>query len=199
MDKLLKKAIDYHGHKCLGLLMGWRAAKYAMKKLNEKYSKDEELVCIVENSSCFVDAVSAVTGCSFGKGNLIFKDYGKMALSLFSRKNKKGIRVYLDSTKIKRDEKDYEIISKVFDGKATEKEIELFKKIKKKREDEFLKLKDEEIFKVNWLDGNDIPPKAKIYKSIKCDECEEMVMETRIVEKGEKKLCLECSKKYEKP
>ncbi|MCX7910741.1 MAG: FmdE family protein [Endomicrobia bacterium] len=191
MDRLLKKCIDFHGHKCLGLLMGWRTAKYAMKLLEEKYSKDEELVCIVENSSCFIDAVSVVCGCSLGKGNLIFKDYGKMALTLFSRNSSKGVRVYLDSTKIKRDSFEYDIMNKVFNGNATKKEIDLFKKIKKKREEEFLKLKDEDIFKIKWI-CRELPPKAKIYQSIKCDTCQELVMETRITKLDGKNLCIEC-------
>jgi len=52
---------------CGGLLIGYRAAKAAMRFINSSFSKDEELVAIVENSSCFVDAVSVITGCTFGK------------------------------------------------------------------------------------------------------------------------------------
>ncbi len=32
---------------------------------------------IVENDACDVDAVQFVAGCSFGKGNLLFRDYGE--------------------------------------------------------------------------------------------------------------------------
>ncbi|HOJ87338.1 MAG: FmdE family protein [Elusimicrobiales bacterium] len=189
--KDLKRCVEYHGHKCMGLLMGYRAAKYALKILKEQTAKDEEIVSIVENSSCFVDAVSVITGCTFGKGNLIFKDYGKMALSLISRKNGKGIRVYLRSENLKRDKKDIELMNRVLAGKASKKEISIFNEMKKNREKEFMKIKDEELFKVYDFKG-EIPPKAKIYNSVKCDKCKELVMETRIKDVKGKKICTSC-------
>lgn len=190
----LKKCIDYHGHKCMGLLMGYRAAKYAMKLLNEKKDIDEDIVAVVENSSCFVDAVSVITGCTFGKGNLIFKDYGKMALSIISRRTGKGIRVYLDSNKIKRDEEFTDIMNKVLEGKASKEELKKFNKMKKEREKNFMKLKDEEIFIVKDYNG-EIPPKARIYKNIICDKCGESVMETRIKKINGQYYCVECADK----
>ena len=36
-----------------------------------------------------------MTGCTFGKGNFIYKDYGKMALSLLSRNAGRGVRIVL--------------------------------------------------------------------------------------------------------
>jgi formylmethanofuran dehydrogenase subunit E len=56
-------------------------------------SEDEEIVAIVENDACYVDAVQVLTGCTFGKGNFIYKDNGKMVLTLLSRKTGQGIRV----------------------------------------------------------------------------------------------------------
>ncbi len=191
MDKILKKCIDYHGHKCLGLLIGYRASRYAMNILKEKFARDEEIVAIVENSSCFVDAVSVVTGCTFGKGNLIFKDYGKMALSLISRTSGKGVRIYVDGRKIKRDERFIEIMNKVIKGKADEKELKIFGKMKRENEKKFMTLKDDEIFIVREY-KNEIPQKARIYKSVECERCGELCMETKIEEIGGKKFCIEC-------
>lgn len=187
----LKKCIDYHGHKCMGLLMGYRAAKYALKILKEKFAKDEEIVSIVENSSCFVDSVSVITGCTFGKGNLIFKDYGKMSLSVVSRKTGKGIRVYVNTENLKRDKKDIELMNKVLSGKANKEEIKVFNKLKKDKEKEFMKIKDKDLFKVFDFKG-EIPPKAKIYNSVKCDKCKELVMETRIKDISGQKICVSC-------
>lgn len=85
MDKDLKNAIDFHGHMCPGLAMGYRVARY----VRERYprSEDEELVCIAENKSCSVDALQALLGCTAGKGNLIIKDHGKQAFTFYSRKS----------------------------------------------------------------------------------------------------------------
>lgn len=67
-----KNIVEFHGHECPGLAMGYRMASAAMNALNSIHSEDEEIVAIVENNACGVDALQCVTGCTFGKGNLIF-------------------------------------------------------------------------------------------------------------------------------
>jgi formylmethanofuran dehydrogenase subunit E len=74
--KTFEDIVEFHGHVCPGLALGYRVSMFALKELGER-ALDEELVAIVENNSCAVDAVQVITGCTFGKGNLIFKDYGK--------------------------------------------------------------------------------------------------------------------------
>ncbi len=65
-----KKCLDFHGHLCPGLAIGYRAATGALEWLKENRSEDEELVAIVETDACGADAVQVLTGCTFGKGNL---------------------------------------------------------------------------------------------------------------------------------
>ncbi|MEW5951624.1 MAG: formylmethanofuran dehydrogenase [Elusimicrobia bacterium] len=195
MKKDLKKCVDFHGHLCGGLLMGYRAAKAAMKNLKSSFAKDEEVVAIVENSSCFVDAVSVLTGCTFGKGNLIFKDYGKMVLFLLSRKDGKGVRVSFKSeNNDKAQENFYSLMNKVLHGKANDKEKSLFKKIKKEREKKLLTKKDEDLLNIKRI-KMPLPARAKIFKSVKCDKCGESVMETRIRKTKKGDYCLECLEK----
>ena len=64
-------AVAFHGHACPGLALGYRAAEYALQHLRTGRSDDEDLVAIVENDACGVDAIQMVAGCSVGKGNLI--------------------------------------------------------------------------------------------------------------------------------
>ena len=73
--------VKFHGHACPGLAIGYRVANLALKEFGLR-ARDEELVAIVENNSCAVDAIQFICGCTFGKGNLIFKDYGKQRLSV---------------------------------------------------------------------------------------------------------------------
>ena len=68
-------AIAFHGHACPGLAMGYRVAVAAMARLCANRSEDEDLVTVVENDACSVDAVQLICGCTFGKGNLIFQDH----------------------------------------------------------------------------------------------------------------------------
>ena len=85
--------VAFHGHSCPGLAVGYRMSRAAMDALSEMRSGDEQLVAIVENDACGVDALQCVTGCTFGKGNLIFRDFGKQVFTLYSRDSRKGVRV----------------------------------------------------------------------------------------------------------
>ena len=85
--------IKFHGHECPGLAMGYRMATAGLKSIKSLHASDEEIVSIVENDACGVDALQCLTGCTFGKGNLIFHDYGKHVYTIYSRATKKGVRV----------------------------------------------------------------------------------------------------------
>ena len=89
----LELAIQFHGHICPGLLMGVRAAQLAMDQLSLERDRDEDLVAIVETDSCGVDALQAILGCTFGKGNLIFKDYGKAVYTVIDRSSGRALRI----------------------------------------------------------------------------------------------------------
>jgi formylmethanofuran dehydrogenase subunit E len=86
-------AVKFHGHACGGLAWGYKVGMFALEKLEFDRSSDEELVAIVENDSCAVDGIQVVTGCTFGKGNLIFRDHGKHVYTFFKRSTGEGIRV----------------------------------------------------------------------------------------------------------
>ncbi len=71
--------ISFHGHTCMGVTIGYLAAQLALEQLKTIRSIDEELVAIVETDACCCDAIQVLTGCTFGKGNFFYRDYGKMA------------------------------------------------------------------------------------------------------------------------
>ncbi|MEM2924481.1 MAG: FmdE family protein [Methanocellales archaeon] len=52
----------------------------------------EEVLAIVETNNCFSDGIQFVTGCTFGNNALIYRDYGKIAMT-FWRRDGKGIRI----------------------------------------------------------------------------------------------------------
>jgi formylmethanofuran dehydrogenase subunit E len=88
-----EEAVQFHGHSCGGLALGYRMAVVAMQRLNVSRARNIELVAIVEIDACGVDAIQCVTGCTFGKGNLVYKNHGKHVCTLFSRETKKAVRV----------------------------------------------------------------------------------------------------------
>lgn len=79
---LIEKTIAFHGHSCPGLAIGIRVAELVLQKLGPCGQSD--LVAVVETDMCGVDAIQFLTGCTFGKGNLIHKDYGKMATAFMT-------------------------------------------------------------------------------------------------------------------
>ena len=80
-----EEIIQFHGHECPGLAIGYKMATAAMEALESLRAEDEDLVAIVENDACGVDALQCITGCTFGKGNLLFRDYGKQVYTIYSR------------------------------------------------------------------------------------------------------------------
>ena len=95
-EDLYKKCVEFHGHSCGGLLVGFRAALCAMERFGlDGRAQDEELVCVAENDACGVDAIQALLGCTAGKGNLIFRLRGKQAFTFYERKSGESFRISL--------------------------------------------------------------------------------------------------------
>ena len=89
----LVEAVRFHGHLCPGLVLGYVASRVGMDRLGTSRSADEELIAIVENDSCAVDAVQFLTGCTFGKGNFFFRDHGKHVYTFALRPSGRAVRV----------------------------------------------------------------------------------------------------------
>ena len=92
---LWKKCVEFHGHECGGLTIGYKAALYAKELLDLDFSEDEQVVCISENDACGVDAIQVILGCSVGKGNLLFHICGKQAFSFYDRGSGRSVRLVL--------------------------------------------------------------------------------------------------------
>jgi formylmethanofuran dehydrogenase subunit E len=90
----IDRTVSFHGHWCPGLAGGIRAAEWALSELGAR-SEDEELVAVVETDMCGVDAIQYLTGCTFGKGNLVYRDYGKNAFTFYRRSDGKAARLVM--------------------------------------------------------------------------------------------------------
>ncbi|MGD9973154.1 MAG: FmdE family protein [Desulfatirhabdiaceae bacterium] len=187
-----KRCEAFHGHVCPGLSMGYRATKLAMERLKENRAEDEELVAIVETDACSADAVQVLTGCTFGKGNFIFRDYGKMALTLFSRKSGDGVRVSLRQGAFTPDEKHMALIQKIMSGQATDAEQDEFRQIHFKRTCDVLEAPADEMFVITEVKTG-LPSKARIEPSQPCARCGEPTMPSKMESAGEGKICRGCA------
>jgi formylmethanofuran dehydrogenase subunit E len=187
-----RKCAEFHGHVCPGLSMGFRAAKTAMEKLNAMRSEDEEIVAVVETDACCADAIQVLTGCTFGKGNFIYKDYGKVAVTLLSRNTGEGVRVVLKPDAFKPDPAHMALIRKMSGGTANEEDKKAFEGLHLKRIGDVLTLPEENLFTIQKVNV-ELPARAKIAPSVPCDVCGEGVMGTKLQLKDGKNLCRACA------
>ncbi len=177
----LDELADFHGHLCPGLAIGYRATMAALERLGTARARDEELLVVVENDSCSVDAVQFLAGATFGKGNLYFRDWGKQVFTFARREGGRPLRVSLR----------WEFISAADDAAADQAggdENEL----RQLRTERILSADTEELFDIREVEL-DLPEKAHIRRSVPCDECGEPVMETRLEESGGRRLCPACA------
>jgi formylmethanofuran dehydrogenase subunit E len=196
MEKTLwEQVVGFHGHSCIGLAMGYRVAEAAMRALGNSRDVDEEMVAIVENDSCAVDAIQVVTGCTLGKGNLIFRDYGKQAYTFVLREKGKAVRVTVKSPDEKRHREIMALREKAAAGEATEEEKGLLKSKTAEVMNECLSAPLEEVVEVKEVDCV-IPEKARIFSSVTCSCCGEKVMEPRARVKDGQVTCIPCAENY---
>jgi len=189
MDEDFKMAAEFHGHVCPGLAMGYRVAKY----VREHYprSEDEELVCIAENKSCSVDAVQFLLGCTAGKGNLIVVDNGKQAFTFYSRDKSRAMRIYFQGDVFGRMDA---LRLKAAAGELSPGERKEMDALRSQVIDAILSGRDEDLLAVKEVDIP-APDKAKIYPSLRCQQCGERFMEIKGRTAEGKVLCKDCFEK----
>lgn len=186
-----KRCIDFHGHICPGVSIGFRATQVAMQRLSEGRAQDEEIVAIVETDACSSDAVQVLTGCTFGKGNFIYKDHGKMALTLMSRKSGKGVRVVMRHGLFVADDEQTQLQQKAMAGQATDAEQQRLRELREQRTDAILTMPEHDLFAITEV-ATELPPKAKMEPSQPCDMCGEPVMGCKLQAVNGQKLCRAC-------
>lgn len=190
-----KKCADFHGHICPGLAIGYRAAKAGLERLREERALDEELVAIVENNACGVDAVQVLTGCTFGKGNFIFKDHGKQVFTFLGRRSGKGVRVAKRPDATQPDGTHQNLMEKIREEIASEEETRMYWELHRSRCRDILNAPTEALFSIRPVEMT-LPPKARIEPSILCETCGEPTMASRIREEKGQKICMDCSVEY---
>ena len=167
--KTWQDCVNFHGHECGGLTIGYKASLYAAQLLELTFSTDEQVVCISENDACGVDAIQVMLGCSIGKGNLLFHMRGKQAFTFFNRKSGKSVRLVLKPKP---------------EGMTKEESFAYYQACL-----------PEEMFEVKEATLT-LPEAARLFDSYVCDCCGEVTGANWIRLAGGKKLCLDCYESY---
>jgi len=198
---LLNRAAEIHGHYCPGLALGVKASYAACKRLDIAHSDGmEKIMAVVECNNCFVDGIQAISGCTLGNNALIYKDFGKTAVTFYRRGDKTGLRIVVNGSSRGQGEGDQREQEgrKLFD-KAVKKREELnpeesrrFKELWGEATYRVLERPEDELFEIETVDAPQIEY-APMFNSIQCSLCGEKVMETRLRMKDDEPVCIACA------
>jgi formylmethanofuran dehydrogenase subunit E len=187
---LIQKTIDFHGHSCPGLAIGIRASEVALGEVGR--SSDEEVVAVVENDNCAVDAIQFLLSCTYGKGNLIHLDYGKLAFSFYRRSDGKAIRLTGKPEIFGHQDGEFMNLRKTKTMRSlTGEEKERLNRATAVRIKQIMEADLDELFEITLAQGP-IPQKAQILESLTCEACGERTMESRTRRFHGQTLCIPC-------
>ena len=189
---LFKKCRDFHGHLCPGLAMGYQAAVAGMQWLAARRSEDEEIVAVVETDACGCDAIQVITGCTFGKGNFIYRDYGKQAFTFFNRATGQGVRVARKAEPQEAlDPEHRALLDKIRQDSATPEERAEFDRRHEAACRRILDQAPEALFTLTEVTVP-LPEKARIEPSVPCARCGEPTMATKMETLDGRQVCRGC-------
>lgn len=164
-DALWRKCIEFHGHSCPDLAIGFKACEAAIERMEISFSKKCEIICVTEHDGCCVDAIQIVMGRNIRKRNIIYRDRGKFAFSFFNRNTRESIRI-------------------VFKNFPRIEDRNIFIQY-------LLNAESDELF--NYKNPNfTTPEKTREYDFITCELCGEGTAENKIRIMNGKKVCLDC-------
>jgi formylmethanofuran dehydrogenase subunit E len=156
---------------------------------------------------CAVDAIQFLTGCTFGKGNLIHKDYGKNAFTFYRRSDGKAIRLVRRASSfgsVPPSQTSGDLASllgklnkKLLEKQLTDEEQKIWQETRGAIIQRIMELPLEDLFEIK-IPSDPVPKKARIFDSLICASCGEQVMETRTRRFHDQVLCIPCFDAIEK-
>ena len=196
LQGLLYKAGELHGHLCGHMAYGVKAGYIAMRELSLKSQGMEEVIAIIETNNCFSDGVQMVTGCSFGNNALIYRDFGKTAVTV-AKRDGTAIRIALNPVfeDCRRDmfPEAYKLFDKIVAKREEptpeehERLMHLFAEMSITEVEE----PADEMFITKRLKIV-VPEYAPMFASVRCSICGENVMQSRAVAENEEYFCVPC-------
>ena len=195
LESLLLGAGELHGHFCPYLSLGVMAGVYAQRELGVTSKGMENVVAVVETNNCFTDGVQYVTGCTFGNNALVYRDYGKTAVTLAQR-DEPGIRIRVtDRAKVldRYPEATTLFQRVVAERDATAEERRQFGEKWPEVSFDLIGRPLTEVCSIETGVTIDLTDYAPIREDIICTDCGEQVMTSKTVQQDGKSLCIPCA------
>lgn len=192
MAKSFDEVVEFHGHLCLDIAVGYRIARAAMREMGEEASNMKEVVARVENETCAVDAIQEYTGCTMGKRNLLLTGEGKPVYIVMNTRTGKAVRIYSHFWEtFDADGEFHARRKKASAPSATPDERRAFQRELKARIHDILKAPEETLFSIRQL-TLPAPPKSGKYDAQSCGQCGEQTHVGRLIDLDGKRVCKEC-------
>ncbi|RIK46247.1 MAG: formylmethanofuran dehydrogenase, partial [Chloroflexi bacterium] len=94
LTDLLAQSATHHKRVCPRQVLGARTGLLAGLLLDLPLPQPEKrLIAIAETDGCFVDGISAATGCYVGRRTLRIEDYGKTAATFIDSLTEGAVRI----------------------------------------------------------------------------------------------------------
>lgn len=184
------KAVEFHGHQCCILAVGYRAAILAREMLAPLH-EDERLEAVVETADCSTDAVQAILRCTVGNRRLLVRNRGKHVFTV--ARQGKAVRLALKPGIISRCGPDFAVLmEKVANGTASPFEKESFYSWQQSLMDYILQAPAEKLFECREVSHVFTEPDFT-FVTVVCEKCgEEVFAGMSVVQEG-KRVCPECA------
>lgn len=192
---------EFHGHICPGIALGIMATLTGLKEmciLDAVNSGMEDMLAIVETNACFSDGVQCISGCTLGNNALIYRDFGKTAVTFVLRRLPHGVRVRVTPEYAKiideGEPRFFPLMKKVVAQRSGSKEDEAAFMQAGRHAAVHLLRQPPKRYLVTTVVKPDLPPYAPITDTSTCTVCGEPFMSVKGVfgEDG-KPVCRECS------
>jgi formylmethanofuran dehydrogenase subunit E len=175
----IRRCVSFHGFVPPGLLIGVFMVDLALEKLGG--DRDGTLYAVAETPKCAPDALQVITRATVGNNRLRIIETGKFSITLNRPSldgSADGIRVYIDSTKIRR----YPTLNLWYINDPSYKQIEEKDRIY----DEILQAGRNIL---SWERVKVSIPKKAVWRAVQCPTCKEMVPDY-LVKNGMCRSCL---------
>jgi formylmethanofuran dehydrogenase subunit E len=187
---LTERAVAFHGHICPGLAIGIQAARIGLAACG--HDGDEDVVAVVETDMCAVDAIQALMGCTFGKGNLVHRDYGKNAFTFHRRRDGAAVRLLAKPDIHRLADPEFAAAREAANNNPDDAAAKAgLPELARRCAGRILELDPESLF-TRTTPGSLAPRRAVILSSLACARCGEGVMESRSRRFAGQTLCIPC-------
>lgn len=97
-----EQVIEFHGHTCPEIALGFRVAQIAIRELEIQPSSDPQLMVTAYTHSCAIDAFQVLNHATYGRGNLIVHEKKQHIYHFQYSGKSEGLQISINSVMLDR-------------------------------------------------------------------------------------------------